>query len=110
MALPTLAEQRHADIDLMYDDTLPWVKSASVNGGDPFSVRMNYDPNPAWSPVDDVFSRSEASCYVRMADLANPDRRLEITIDNVVWTVTQAAAANDYEWRLSIERNVKVTF
>lgn len=109
MALPTAAEQRHTDIDRMYATGLPWVKSASVSSRSCY-VRMQYGPNPAWAGVDDAFARAEAGCFIRVADLAAPARGTVITIAGVDWKIDEASVANDYEWRLALERNVKVRF
>lgn len=109
MALLTETEQRAADINLMYDDDLPWVQSAEI-AGESCMVRFLYGPNPVWAQVDDAFARAEAGCFVRVADLAEPARRQEITIAGVVWKVTESARANAWEWRLALEKNAKVTF
>jgi hypothetical protein len=109
MALPTETEQRSADIDLTYDPDLPWVRSASISGESCY-VRFMYGPNPAWAEVDEAFARAEAGCFVRVVDLSEPTRRQVITIDGVDWTVTSSARANDWEWRLTLEDDVKVTF
>lgn len=109
MALPTLTQQRHNDIDLMYAAGQPWVASATYDGSD-FYVRMVYEPNDRAAAVDDAFARAEAVCLVRQADLANPTRSMELTIAGQAWKVAGAAEVNDYEWRLALERNVKVVF
>ena len=109
MTLPTPAQQRHNDIDLMYGAGMPSVASASYSGSS-FYVRLIYGPNAMWADVDDAFAHAEAVCLVRQSDLASPARAMEITIDGQAWKVIESAEFNDYEWRLALERNVRVVF
>ena len=110
MPVPTLKDQRAADIDRMYDPDLPWVEPAA-SGGVSFSARMVYEPNPAGAETHGgAYLAGRAVCLVRKAELADPAAGTQITVVGENWRVAEKQHANASEWRLVLERNVRSAF
>ena len=107
MVVPTLKEQRAADINSLYADGLPWVETAAPATGDPFSVRIRHLPeNQDGKP----HRRLASVVMVRKTDLPAPAVNQKLTINGEEWRVSEYRTANAWEWELALERDVRMGF
>lgn len=108
MAVPTLAQQRQADLSLLYDKDLPWVVEAILSGAsDPVLMRIHH-PDPDVEGED--IQRDIVHVRVQKADWSAPAYRDAVTISGQSWRVAQVTLVSDFEWRLVLEKNVRVGF
>lgn len=108
MSVPTLTAQRQTDVARFYDSDLPNVESAATSGVDgSFLVRMEYvqsDPEGADRQRDEVWARVLKSAW------AQPAYRDTVTIAGTDWRVALVTQADAWQWRLKLEKNVRVGF
>lgn len=108
MAVPTLAEQRRADIARFYAADLPNICSAETPAvSEAFLVRMEY---PAEDQEGDGMQRQTAWMQCMKTDWPAPAYRDSVTVSGAEWRVAWVNQADAWQWRMKLEKNVRVGF
>ena len=106
MTLPTLKEQRAADIARFYDEDLPNVESATtaaVSGA--FLVRMEY---PDADQEGAVLQRDVAICKVLITSWPAPAYRDAVVVAGDTWKVANVRYGDAFQWKLKLEKDVHI--
>lgn len=106
MTVPTLDAQRRTDVERFYDANLPNVCEASTSGvEEAFLVRMEY-PEADFEGED--LQRDTAWARVLKSVWPQPGYHDPVTVVGEAWRVALVTHADPYQWRLKLERNVRV--
>jgi len=108
MSVPTLSAQRQTDVARFYDADLPNVETASTVAvsGD-FLVRMVY---PDQDPEGGEVSRDMAWAKVLKSVWPEPAYKDTLMVSGEQWRVALVTHADAWQWRMKIEKNVRVNF